>query len=314
MAQTETTTKEHFLHQRRVGRRALILVLILTTAFMVAEVVGGVVTGSLALMADAGHMANDAFSLSLALGASIFSERRPTQRQSYGHYRAEVLAALVSGFALILVAAFVLYQAAGRIGDAPEIRSGPMLAVALVGLAVNLLALFLLREVQHGSLNIKGAFLHVLGDLLSSVGVVTAAVIMWTTGFFLADAIISMLIAVAILFSAWRLLRQTTNVLMESVPEHIELEEVRSALMRVPGVCEIHDLHVWTLTTGYEAMSAHVLVDDSKGDEDQYNNVLTALGETLKSSFNIDHTTIQLESAALQRTGAGLEEDLLCDD
>jgi len=289
-----------------------VVVLAFTSLFMGVEVAGSLLTGSLALLADAGHMATDVAALALALGASLFSERGPSPRRSYGYYRAEILAALLSGVFLLLVVAYILYEASQRFVSPPPVRSGPMLVVAVVGLGVNVLGASLLGRVRATSLNLKGAFFHVLGDLLGSVGAILAAVIMLTTGIFLADPIISVVIALAILLAAWRLLRQTTDVLMESVPEHIDLEEVRAGLLQVPGVRAVHDLHVWTLTTGFVAMSGHVVADLPPGEPDGYQRLLLALREQMKRRFAIDHATLQVEVAGLPDEDVHFSGDPRC--
>ena len=278
----------------------------LTLAFLVVEVAGAWWTGSLALLADAGHMLTDAGGLALALFAIWIAGRPPTPEKTYGYYRAEILAALVNGLALLAVAGGILWEAYQRLLAPPPVRGGPMLAIAAAGLAVNLGALWLLRGDAAASLSVRSAYLEVLGDALSSVAVLGAAVAIMATGWTAADPLASGLIALFIVPRTWGLLRQAANILLEGTPAHLDVAEIEQAMRRVPGVRRIHDLHVWTLTSGMEAMSAHVVVDDVAESE----RLLGALHTVLHARFGIDHTTIQLEPEPaavlhIQTPGAG---------
>ncbi len=284
---------------RRRGRRALIIVVILTALFMVVECIGGLITGSLALMADAGHMLTDVAALSLSLFAIWFSTRPATEKKSFGFHRTEILAALVNGVAIIVIAVMIFIEAIHRIGEPPEIRTGPMLVVASIGLVVNLIAAWLLHRESSHSLNLKGAFLHVIGDLLGSVGAIAAAVIMMTTGFYLADPLVSFFVALLIVFSAMKLIRQSVDILLEGVPPHLDVEEIRTALMEIKGVTAVHDLHVWTITSGFDSLTAHLIIEDGAA----HQQVLEASHEMLTTRFGLDHSTLQLEHQGLQPCG-----------
>jgi cobalt-zinc-cadmium efflux system protein len=274
------------------SRGRLTATLALTCGFLVVEVAGALWSGSLALLADAGHMLADAAGLGLALFAIWVAGRPPTPAKTYGYYRAEILAALVNAIVLLAVAAGILLETYRRMLAPPDILGGPMLAVAAVGLAVNLACAFLLHGDAASSLNVRAAYLDVLGDALSSLGVVIAAAVVISTGWTLADPLVSGAIALVIVPRTWRLLRQAVNVLLEGTPAHLDLHEIEEAMRLVPGVRRVHDLHVWTLTSGREAMSAHVVVDDVRESE----RLLETLHAVLHARFGIDHTTIQLET------------------
>lgn len=273
----------------------LLVALGLTASLMVIEVVGGLWTGSLALLADAGHMLTDVGGLSMSLLAVWFAQKPPTTENTYGYLRAEILAAVANGVVLFLVAGYILYEAVLRVWAPPEIRAGPMLAIAALGLGVNLLGIGLLHHGAGTSLNIHGAYLEMLSDTLGSVGVIVAAVIIQTTGFYLIDPLSSAAIGLFILPRTWALVRQALHILMEGVPPHLNIREIEAAMTTVPGVHAVHDLHVWTLTSGKEAMSSHVVVDDLAAGH----RILGALHTLLHERFGIEHTTIQLESEPL---------------
>src|SRR5881409_1859834 len=275
------------------SRGRLTVTLALTCAFLVVEVAGALWSGSLALLADAGHMLADTGGLGLALFAIWIAGRPPTPAKTYGYYRAEILAALVNAVALLAVAGGILFETYRRLLTPPAILGGPMLGVAVVGLVVNLACAGLLHGAAETSLNVRAAYLEVLGDALSSIGVVVAAALVVVTGWTLADPLVSGAIALVIVPRTWRLLRQAVNVLLEGTPAHLDLGEIEVAILRVPGVRHVHDLHVWTLTSGREAMSAHVVVDDVRESE----RLLHSLHAVLHAKFGIDHTTIQLETA-----------------
>jgi cobalt-zinc-cadmium efflux system protein len=275
------------------SRGRLTATLALTCAFLVVEVAGALWSGSLALLADAGHMLADAGGLGLALFAIWIAGRPPTPAKTYGYYRAEILAALVNAVVLLAVASGILLETYRRLVAPPAILGGPMLGVAAVGLVVNLACAGLLHGAAETSLNVRAAYLEVLGDALSSVGVVAAAALVLLTGWTLADPLVSGAIALVIVPRTWRLLRQAVNVLLEGTPAHLNLTEIEEAMTSVPGVRRVHDLHVWTLTSEREAMSAHVVVDDMRDSE----RLLETLHAVLHARFGIDHTTIQLETA-----------------
>ncbi len=267
------------------------VVLAFTGAYMLIQVVAGLYTGSLALLADAGHLLTDIGSLILALVAFWFSGRPSTPGKTYGYYRSEILAGLLNGVLLIGISIFILYEAWRRFSNPPEVMSGPMLAVAVVGLVVNLISVKLLHQDADHSINVKAAYLEVVSDLLATVGVIIAALIMLFTKWYLADAIVSAAIGLMILPRTWGLLSECTHILMEGAPGHIDLEKLRFAMLTVPGVVDVHDIHVWSITSGLDAMSGHVAIaQDSEPDE-----VLSRLTELAQGEFGIHHTTIQVE-------------------
>ncbi|MBI4637379.1 MAG: cation transporter [Candidatus Rokubacteria bacterium] len=284
------------------SRGALVVTLVLTGGFLVVEVLGALWTGSLALFADAAHMLADVGGLGLALFAIWIGARPPTPAKTYGYYRAEILAALVNALVLLVVAGGILVEAYDRILTPRALASGPMLGVGLVGLGVNAASAWLLHREAGASLNLRAAYLEVLADALSSLGVVAAAVVVMASGLTVADPLASAGIALLIVPRTWALLRQAVNVLLEGTPPHLALGEIAGAMLHIAGVRRVHDLHVWTLTSGREAMSAHVVVDDVRETE----RLLEALHGVLHARFGIDHTTIQLETeppAVLQIKG-----------
>lgn len=257
-----------------------------------AEVVGGILTNSLALLSDAGHMFSDIAALGLNLFAFRMARRPAASKRTYGYHRLEILAALVNGLTLWLIVGVIFHEAYHRFMDPPEVQSLGMLLVATVGLAVNIAAGFILYGSHHESLNIRGAFLHVLGDALGSVGAISAGVIMLWTGWYLADPLISVFIGLLILYSSWGLVKESIEILMQSVPKGIDIEEVQRAMEQVSGVTKVHDLHIWAVTSGVSTLSAHVVVN---GRQD-FHQVLNELEVILRERFNIEHTTIQLET------------------
>jgi cobalt-zinc-cadmium efflux system protein len=273
------------------ARGRLVLTLVITGGFLVVEVVGALLTGSLALAADAGHTLADVGGISLALFASWIATRPPTPAKTYGYYRVEILAALANALILLFIAGGILLEAYQRLLAPRDVLAGPVAVIAAGGLGVNLVGMWLLHEGARTSLNVRGAYLEVLGDALSSLGVLTGALLMLLTGWTVVDPIVSAGIALFIVPRTWRLLTQAVNILLEGTPAHLELEEIEAAITGVPGVRRVHDLHVWTLTSGREAMSAHVVVDDVRESE----RLLEAMHAVLHARFGIDHTTLQLE-------------------
>jgi cobalt-zinc-cadmium efflux system protein len=263
----------------------------MTAALAVAELVGGLVSDSLALIADAGHMVSDVGSLALALGALWLARRPATAQMSFGFRRAEILAALFNGVALVAIAIWIFVEAAQRLSDPPEILAWTTLAIALVGLAVNVLGVVILRRSGGRSLNLRAATLHVIADLLGSVGVIVAAVVILATGWLYADPVVSILIGVLVLASSWRVLRESLGVLLEAAPEGIDAEAVGRRMASVEGVSEVHDLHIWTITSGFPALSAHVLVPEGEDCHARRRE----LSEMLLRDFGIAHTTLQVE-------------------
>lgn len=281
-------------HLRTRNRRALLLALAITVAFTVMEAVGGLLTGSLALLADAGHMLTDVLALALGLFAAWAAGRPSTPQKTYGYYRAEILAALVNGALLILIALGIAGQALRRLSEPHPVASGPMLAIAAAGLAANLaVGAVLLRGGAGYSLNVRGALLHVASDALGSIGAMAAGAVILLTGWSEADAVASLLIAGLILVGSWQLLREAVDVLLEGTPYSVDMGELQAAMLGVPGVAGVHDVHVWTVTSGFIAMSAHVELDGSR----DAHAVLDDLTFLLADRFHISHTTIQPETA-----------------
>jgi cobalt-zinc-cadmium efflux system protein len=280
-------------HGREAERSALATALVLVLAFASVELVGGLVAGSLALLADAVHMVSDAASLGLALGAAWLARRPPTLGRTFGLGRAEILAALTNGAALVALAIWIFVEAVMRLGDPGDVLGGWMLAIALVGLAVNVAAGLVLSRARDQSLNVEAAFRHVFADLLGSVGVAVAGIVILATGWVEADPLVGMLIGVLVLASAWSILRDSTEILLESTPRGLDADALGRRLARAPGVVEVHDLHVWTITSGFPALSAHVLVrpgEDCHGRRRE-------LERLLHDEFGIDHTTLQVDHA-----------------
>ena len=273
------------------NKNRLKIVLLLTGTYLVAEVVGGIITKSLALLADAGHMLTDVGGLILALLAIRLAEKPANPQNSYGYYRAEILAALTNAVVLIGVSLYILYEAYQRFLSPPEIQSTPMLIVAGVGLVVNLIGMFILKKGSGESLNMKGAYFEVLSDMLTSIGVIVAAIIMLTTGWYYADPLISAGIGLFILPRTWILLKDAVRVLLEGTPYDVDIVKLRDTIKNIRGIKDVHDLHVWSLTSGVNAMSAHVVIEGVNSESE----MLTTINKTVKSEFMISHTTIQLE-------------------
>jgi cobalt-zinc-cadmium efflux system protein len=272
-------------------RGALRTGLAVSTLLCGVELAGGWLTNSLALLTDAVHILTDIAALSLTLFALWIGSRPASGTKTFGYYRAEILAALLNGVALGVIVLFILAEAWRRVFAPPQVAGGGMLVVAGLGLVVNLFVARRLREHQAHSLSLRGAYLHVLSDVFGSLGAVVAGLVVLATGWMAADAVASALIAALILIAAWALVREAVDVLMEAVPAHVDMETLRGALERVPGTDEVHDLHVWSLTTGRYALSAHAVVHaGATGDR-----VLAAMAELCAREFHIDHVTIQIE-------------------
>lgn len=276
-------------HHGGKSRRGLAITLVLVLVYMVAEVIGGLLSNSLALLADAGHMLSDAAALGLALFASWFSRRPATSRHTFGYYRAEILAAVVNAASLVAIAIFIFVEAYHRFQTPHDVEGGIMVGVATGGLVVNLAGLWLLHDGRDESLNAKGAWLHVLSDALGSVQAIVAGALIVAFGWTWLDPLASVLIGILVIFSSWALMRESVAVLMESAPGHVDVDEVRNCLMRIPGVQEVHDLHVWTIASGLVALSAHIAAERPSG------AVMHDLQHELEERFGIRHTTIQFD-------------------
>jgi cobalt-zinc-cadmium efflux system protein len=287
------------------------MVLLLTSAYFAAEVVGGVVSGSLALIADAGHMLTDVGALALSLFAISYARRPPTPQRTYGFYRMEILASLANSLVLLLLSGYILYEAYQRIMEPPEIQSPLMIAVAAAGLGVNFGGMRLLGEDRHShgshdhpgkgmhhegnkeeNLNIEAARLEVFSDTLGSIGVIAAGIVVLTTKFYLADPIVSIGLALFILPRTWSLIKKSIHILMEGVPTNISYEAVKNAILNIRGVTGVFELHIWSITSGMNALSAHVAVIDPGRSQ----AILKEITAILENRFGIDHSTIQIES------------------
>ena len=288
----------HHDHREACGRnkRLLQAILALNSLLIAVEVAGAALSGSLALLADAGHLLTDAAGLALALLALHFSERPATPERTYGYYRVEILAAFTNSVVLIGVSLLILYEAWQRLRNPPEVAAGVMIAVASGALAVNVAGALLLRRAAGDSLNMRAAYLEVLSDALASLGVIVAAVVVKTTGWLYADPLISALIGLAILPRTWGLLKEAVGVLLEGTPSDVNLAALREAIGSVPGVAGVHDLHVWTLTSGVHAMSVHAVL----GDEAAHQAVLADVRQCVARGFRIAHVTVQIESHVCQ--------------
>jgi cobalt-zinc-cadmium efflux system protein len=259
---------------------------------MIAEVVGGIMTNSLALLSDAGHMLSDVAALVLALAALWFAARPITTKKTYGYYRMEILAALANGVALVVISLMIFYEAVQRIQSPEEVDFRGLMLIASGGLAVNIISAWILHSAAEDNLNMRGAFLHVIGDALGSVGAIIAGVVIWQWGWTLADPAISVLMCLLIIWSAWHLIRESVNILLEGTPAHINIRAVIEAMHDVAGVEDVHDLHVWAISSGKDALSAHVTIDAGAS----HRAVLGALQQKLQKQFNIGHVTLQLET------------------
>ena len=290
---------DHGPNQDR-GMRELTWSFFVTLAYFVIEVVGGFLTGSLALLADAGHMLTDVAAIALALFAVLMAHRPATPKKTFGYHRVEILVALFNGIFLWVLVGFIFYHAYYRFFDPPPVKSLPMFIVALGGLAANGLNVFLLARSRHKSLNVKGAFLHAFSDALGSIGACVAGLIMILTEMYFVDALASFLIGFLILYSSWGLIRDSIHILMEGTPFHIDLEEICKALRGIEGVRDCHDIHVWTLTSGMESLSGHLIIEGSHSRQ----AILEEAHDILERQFNIHHMTLQLEEEDLKKEGA----------
>ncbi|MEU4327684.1 cation diffusion facilitator family transporter [Nonomuraea dietziae] len=276
-------------------RKRLMIVLPLTLSVLVVQVVGAIMSGSLALLADAGHMATDGAGIALALFAIWIAGKPASARRTFGYQRAEILAAAVNAVLLLGLSGYILVEAVRRFADPEPVGGTIMMVTAAVGLVANGVGLWLLRDGKDESLNLKGAYLEVLGDLLGSVAVLTGAIVIQLTGWVAADALISIVIALLILPRTWKLLREAVDILLEATPRGVDLAEVRKHLLEAPGVTDVHDLHAWTITSGVPVMSAHVVVEEEA--LTRCGPLLDRLHECLAGHFDVEHSTLQLEPA-----------------
>jgi cobalt-zinc-cadmium efflux system protein len=283
---------EHAHNAQPVGNK-LKIGIVLTGFILAVEVAGGLISNSLALLSDAGHVFADILALSLSWYGVKQAERPPSTRMTFGYHRVGVVIAIVNAVSIFAIAAFIFYEAYQRFQQPPQINSLLMLLVAIVGLAVNAFVAFWLRREQQGNLNIRSAFWHALGDALASTGVIIGGIIILLTGWFVVDPIISVLIGFVIILAAWRILREGFSVLLEAVPGHIDITEMVNALNRLPGVKDVHDVHVWGISPELHAMSCHVLIDDLS--TAQAAGIRQKIEDVLQERFHIEHTTVQME-------------------
>ena len=273
--------------------RPLLLALLITASFTVIELVGGFLSGSLALMSDAGHMFTDTLAIGLSLAAMRVAMRPADEGKTFGYLRAEILAALVNGASLLFISVLIMYESWRRIVSPPEIDAGLMLVVASLGLAANGAGVYLLHDRSKATLNERGAFLHMLGDFLSSIAVIVGAIVIMAFDVYILDPVLSIMISVIIIAGAWKLVTQSTSILLESAPSHIDFDDLRRSLKGIDGVTDIHDLHVWTLSSGLHSLSAHLVVKDRMLSE--CSDVVRTCEALLKERFGISHTTFQVE-------------------
>jgi cobalt-zinc-cadmium efflux system protein len=293
-----------FNHNTGNNSQGLKIALLIVVVMMVAEVAGGILSNSLALLGDAGHMLVDALALGISLVAFNLARKPATVTRTYGYHRAEIMAALANGIILFLITAYIVYEAYKRFLNPPEVHSGLMLIVAVLGLVANLIGMWFLRNTRHSSLNVRGAFLHILGDTISSVGVIIGGIIISVTGWSIVDPIIAVLIGAIILWGAVRLVRESTDILMESSPRHINMEKVIGILKGIPGVDDVHDIHLWTITSGIYALSLHVIVQDRMLSHTQ--EIVSTINHEMAEHFSITHTTLQLECEKCETCAEGL--------
>jgi cobalt-zinc-cadmium efflux system protein len=283
------------------GRKGLLIALFITFLMMIAEIIGGILSNSLALLSDAGHMFTDTLALTLSFFAMKFADMPATENKTYGFYRLEILAALLNGITLVLISLYIIYEAYQRILDPPPVQGTLMLVVALIGLIANILgALFLIKH-HETNLNIRGAFLHIIGDAVSSVGVIIGGLVIYFTGWYIIDPVLSILIALGIIAGSYGLVTESVNILLESAPSHINIETVAAEIATVNGVREAYHIHIWTITSGVYALSAHVIVDDMPVSGSRV--LLQDIQHRLAERFKIIHSTIQFECERCVESG-----------
>lgn len=280
-------------HSHSKNSKYLSIAFFITVSFMIVEIIGGVLSNSLALLSDAGHMLSDALALALSFFAMKLGQKAKTESKTYGFQRTEIIAALINGVTLIFIAGMICFEAFQRFVDQPEIKVPEMLTVASIGLLVNIVSAFILHKGSEESLNVKGAYLHVLGDALGSVGAIVGGIIILYTGYYFVDQIISVVIAVLILVSSINLLKETTDILLEGTPKQVDFQKIKNSLLKLESIDSVHDLHIWSLTNGQNILTCH-LVSNQNSDS---NSLLEKVNQLLKSKFQVSHTTIQIEKA-----------------
>ena len=287
----------HFEEAREGNKKGLLVALIITAGIMFLEFFGGLITNSLALLSDSGHMLSDTSSLLLSLIAIWFASRPPSPNKSYGYYRFEILAALFNGISLFIIAGFIVWEAIGRFSEPPTVASGAMMLIASIGLFANLISAWsLMRKGDvKNNVNLRSAYLHILGDALGSVGAIVAGILMLLFDWYIADPIISVVVALLILKSAWSVIKHSVHILMEGTPLTINQTEIKAVLEEIDGVIDVHDLHIWTITSGLDSLSCHMLIEDDKNSHTILQEAINIIRNTLK----IEHTTIQIENSLI---------------
>lgn len=295
-------THDHGSHSHGISRegnkKGLAIALLITALIMVLEFVGGLITNSLALLSDSGHMLSDTSSLALSLIAMWFAAKPPSPQKTYGFYRFEILAALFNGTTLFVIAAFIVWEAYQRLFAPQAVSSGYMMLIAAIGLAANLFCAWILtrKSDTKGNVNVRSAYLHVLGDALGSLGAIAAGFLMSTFSWYIADPIISALVALLILKNAWSIINESFRILMEGTPPTVNAEEVKKVLLKIPGAQNVHDLHIWTVSSGIDSLTCHILIDD----ECKSQEILQQAISQIEEQFKIQHTTVQIETRDLQ--------------
>ena len=287
------TDHSHSHSAANANQRRLLIALAITALMTVVELVGGVLSNSLALLGDAGHMFTDTLALGLSVVALTLAKRPASQTRTYGFHRAEVLAALTNGTILVLICGFIFYESYQRLVSPPEVRGSLMLVVAAIGFLANLIGILILRSASRDNLNVKGAFLHMWGDTISSIGVIVASVIILVTGWTMVDPIISIFIGLLILRGAISLVLESSDILLEAVPKHLDVPQISSALKEIEGIRDVHDLHLWTITSGIYALSCHLLIEDRMVSSSSH--IVEEVNQALSQKFGIGHSTLQLE-------------------
>ena len=295
---------EHDSHKSG-NQKSLLIVLCITAFYMVAEFVGGYLTNSLALMADAGHMLGDVGALGLSFFALWLLSKKAPPEKTYGYYRAEILAALINGVALIFIAFAIIREAYHSVAELQRIDAPLMIIIATGGLIINIIGVLMLHKGSKENLNIRGAFLHVVGDLLGSIGAIIAGILVWKWGFYIADPIVSIFIAILVLYSSINLTNSAVRILMEAAPKHINIQEVQDSIAEIKGVVDVYDLHVWSISSNRLSLSVHVVAEGI----DDYEIMLYEINKILREKFSIKHSTIQIELKDFRKTACPFDKE-----
>lgn len=286
---------DHHHHGKGASKRALLTAFLIIAVFLVVETIGGFITNSLALLSDAGHMLSDALALLLSLIAVHFASRPPSAKRTFGMKRFEILAALTNGVTLVVISLFIFWEGFERMWNPPEVASGSMIIIATVGLLANIAAaMVLMRGDTKNNVNLRSAYLHVLGDLLGSVAAILGGILMWAFGWYIADPIISIIVSILIMLSAWRVTKESINILLEGAPSRLDTNKVEQRLSQLTGVVKVHDLHIWTVTSGFDSLTCHLVVEDDLPSYPVLNDALALL----EKEFGITHATIQIENSS----------------